>query len=164
MLCPWVGVLPHLTWLTLLDSEIEVRLEPRTPVARIPSFPLRSLLTFLPLIISFNSLLCTRLLSRVLHNHSLQPLRIPILHVHRLHVTVQLLLRTLLVVALAGDADTEPERNAFDATLPDALVELGVEAYVVGAHGEGGELADLFDGAGGALFEGYAEGLWGTGC
>jgi hypothetical protein len=41
-----------------------------------------------------------RLCLRILNNHSLQPLRVPILHIHRLYVTVQLLLRALLVVSL----------------------------------------------------------------
>ena len=99
--------------------------------------------------------------SRVLHNNSLQPLGLAILDIHRLHVTVQLLLGTLLVVALPRDADAQSEGDAFDAAFPDALVELRVEAHVVGAHGERGEFADLFDGAGGALFEGYAECLLG---
>ena len=46
---------------------------------------------------------------------------------------VQLLLGVLLVVTLAGDADTQTEGNALDTGFPDLLVELGVEADVLGA-------------------------------
>ena len=49
-----------------------------------------------------------------------------ILDIHGLNVAVQLLLGTLLVVTLSGDADTETERNALDAGFPDLLVELGI--------------------------------------
>jgi len=56
-----------------------------------------------------------------------------VLDVDRLDVRVQLLLGTLLVVTLTGDADAQAERNALDAGLPHLLVELGVEADVAGA-------------------------------
>ena len=49
-----------------------------------------------------------------------------VLDVDGLDVGVELLLGTLLVVTLSGDADTETERNALDAGLPDLLVKLGV--------------------------------------
>lgn len=55
-----------------------------------------------------------------------------VLNVDSLDVRVQLLLGALLVVTLTANADTETERNALDAGLPDLLVELGVEADVFG--------------------------------
>ena len=56
-----------------------------------------------------------------------------VLDVDGLDVGVQTLLGTLLVVTLAGDADTETERNTLDTGLPDLLVQLGVEADILGA-------------------------------
>lgn len=56
-----------------------------------------------------------------------------VLDVDGLDVGVELLLGALLVVTLAGDADTEAEGDALDTALPDLLVELGVEADVLGA-------------------------------
>lgn len=56
-----------------------------------------------------------------------------LLDVDGLDVRVELLLGALLVVTLAGDADTETERNALDTGFPDLLVQLGVEADVGGA-------------------------------
>jgi hypothetical protein len=61
----------------------------------------------------------------------MQALRI--LDIHPLDVAVELLLRTLLVVALAGDANAYSERDALNAGLPDFLVELRVDADVLGA-------------------------------
>lgn len=55
-----------------------------------------------------------------------------LLNVDGLDVRVELLLGTLLVVTLAGDADTETERNALDTGFPDLLVQLGVEADIGG--------------------------------
>jgi hypothetical protein len=55
------------------------------------------------------------------------------LDVDSLDVGVELLLGALLVVTLAGDADTEAERNTLDTGFPDLLVELGVETDVGGA-------------------------------
>lgn len=55
-----------------------------------------------------------------------------LLDVDGLDVGVELLLGTLLVVTLAGDADTEAERNALDTGFPDLLVQLGVEADIGG--------------------------------
>lgn len=48
------------------------------------------------------------------------------LHVHRLHIAVQLLLRTLLVVALPADADPDPVWYTLYTALPDFLVELWI--------------------------------------
>lgn len=75
----------------------------------------------------------------VLDNGGLETLGV--LDVDGLDVAVELLLGVLLVVTLAGDADTETERNALDAGLPDLLVELGVEADVGGALMENHVLA-----------------------
>lgn len=96
---------------------------------------------------------------RVLHNHRLQPLRLPILHIHRLHITIQLLLGAFLVVSLPADPHPQTIRHPLDPGLPDALVELRVQTHVRRAHGCDGEAADLFYGAGSALFEGGAEDL-----
>ncbi len=56
-----------------------------------------------------------------------------VLDVDGLHVAVQLLLGTLLVVSPAGDADTDAVGNALDTLLPDLLVELGVDTDIGGA-------------------------------
>lgn len=79
-----------------------------------------------------------------------------VLDVHGLHVAVELLLGTLLVVSPPGNADAEPVGNALDALLPDLLVELGVDADIGGTHGLKRELLDLLDGLGGTLLEGLA--------
>lgn len=55
-----------------------------------------------------------------------------VLDVDGLDVGVETLLSTLLVVTLAGNADAQAERDTLDAGLPDLLVELGVEADVLG--------------------------------
>lgn len=67
----------------------------------------------------------------VLDDSGLETLRV--LDVHGLDVGVKLLLSALLVVTLTGDADTKTERNTLDAGFPDLLVQLRVEADVVGA-------------------------------
>jgi len=64
----------------------------------------------------------------LLHNSRMQALRA--LHVYRLHVTVQLLLRTLFVVSLSGNSYSKSVRDALDAALPDLLVQLWVKADV----------------------------------
>lgn len=55
-----------------------------------------------------------------------------VLDVDGLHIAVQLLLGTLLVVSSSGNADADAVRNALDALLPDLLVQLGVQANVRG--------------------------------
>ena len=69
---------------------------------------------------------CTKstapLSSRVLDNNSMQTLGLLLLNVDGLHVAIQLLLGTLLIVSLSADAHTQSEGNAFDAALPDLLV------------------------------------------
>ena len=67
----------------------------------------------------------------VLDGQSLQALWI--LDSHSLNIAVQLLLCALLIVTLAADADTKSVWDALDALLPDLLVELGVEADILGA-------------------------------
>ena len=56
-----------------------------------------------------------------------------VLDVDGLDVGVELLLGTLLVVTLPRDAHTQPEWNALDARLPHLLVQLRIEADVLGA-------------------------------
>jgi len=66
----------------------------------------------------------------ILHNSGVQALGL--LDVDSLDVAVQLLLGTLLVVTLAADADTEAEWDTLDTGFPDLLVQLGVEADILG--------------------------------
>lgn len=56
-----------------------------------------------------------------------------VLDVDSLDVRVELLLGTLLVITLTADADTESEWDTLDTGFPDLLVQLGVEADVLGA-------------------------------
>lgn len=56
-----------------------------------------------------------------------------VLNIDSLDVGVQTLLSTLLIVTLAGDTDTQAEGNTLDTGFPDLLVQLGVEADVLGA-------------------------------
>lgn len=56
-----------------------------------------------------------------------------VLDVNGLDVGVKTLLGVLLVVTLAGDADTETEGNTLDTGFPDLLVQLGVDADILGA-------------------------------
>lgn len=67
----------------------------------------------------------------VLNNGGLETLGV--LDVDGLDVGVELLLGALLVVTLARDADAKAERNTLNTTLPDLLVQLGVEADVASA-------------------------------
>jgi hypothetical protein len=78
----------------------------------------------------------------ILHSSPANPLRVlndlgvetlGVLNVDGLDVRVKLLLGTVLVVTLTADADTETERNTLDTGFPDLLVELGVEADILGA-------------------------------
>jgi hypothetical protein len=60
----------------------------------------------------------------------MQALCLLLLDIDSLDVAVQLLLGALLVVSLPADAHTQSEWNAFDAALPDLLVQLRVETDV----------------------------------
>lgn len=50
---------------------------------------------------------------------------------------------TLLLVALAGDSDSDFVGKVADTLVPDELVELRVDADVGGAHHGGDELLDF---------------------
>jgi hypothetical protein len=52
----------------------------------------------------------------------MQTLGLLLLNVDGLHVAIQLLFGTLLIVSLSADAHTQSEGDAFDAALPDFLV------------------------------------------
>jgi hypothetical protein len=78
----------------------------------------------------------------ILHSSPANPLRVfddlgvetlGVLDVDGLDVRVQLLLSTVLVVTLTADTDTEAEWDTLDTGFPDLLVELGVEAHILGA-------------------------------
>ena len=56
-------------------------------------------------------------------------------NVDSVDVGVELLLGALFVITLAGDAHTQAVGDALDAGLPDLLVQLGVQADVLGALG-----------------------------
>jgi hypothetical protein len=49
--------------------------------------------------------------------------------------------------------------NALDTTLPELLVELGVETDIRGAHSLGGELLDGLDSPGSTVLEGGTKDL-----
>lgn len=67
--------------------------------------------------------------SSIFYHNSSQSLRI--LHVHRLHVTVQLLFRTFLVISLPRYPHAQSVWHTFDTRLPDFFVELRVKADVL---------------------------------
>ena len=60
----------------------------------------------------------------------MQALCLLLLDIDSLDVAVQLLLGALLVVPLPANAHAQSEGNAFDATLPNLLVQLRVETDV----------------------------------
>lgn len=68
--------------------------------------------------------------SLLFHNNRGQTLGV--LDVDSLHVAVQLLLGTLLVVTASGNADAKAVRDTLDTILPDLLVQLGVQTDVGG--------------------------------
>ena len=72
---------------------------------------------------------------------------------------VELLLGVLLVVSLAGDAESHPVWDGLDAHLPNLLVELRVEPDVLGAHVLAGKLLDGLDGPRRPLLELHAKHL-----
>lgn len=81
-------------------------------------------------IFPLRNVVATRLCS-ILDNSGLQTLGV--LDVDGLHVGVELLLSALLVVTLTGDADAETEWDALDSGFPHLLVQLRVEADILGA-------------------------------
>jgi hypothetical protein len=64
----------------------------------------------------------------ILYHGSLQTLWV--LHIHCLHVAVELLFRALLVVSLTRYAHTKTERYTLDAGFPDLLVQLRIETNI----------------------------------
>jgi hypothetical protein len=64
----------------------------------------------------------------ILNNSRLETLGI--LDIHRLNVAIQALCCTFLIVSLSRDSDPESERNTLDTSLPDLLVQLGIETNV----------------------------------
>lgn len=71
--------------------------------------------------------------SGIFHHNSSQSLWI--LNVHRLHVTVQLLLGTFLVISFPRYPHAQSVWHTFDARLPNLLIELRVEADVFSSLG-----------------------------
>ena len=69
--------------------------------------------------------------SSILYHNSGQSLRV--FNIHRLHVAVQLLFRTFLVISLSRYPHAQSVRYTFDTCLPDLLVELRVQADVFGS-------------------------------
>jgi hypothetical protein len=65
------------------------------------------------------------------YHHRLHPLGA--LDIDGLNVRKQPVLRTLLVVTLARNANAKSVRHTLDTLLPDLLVELGVETDVFGS-------------------------------
>lgn len=55
---------------------------------------------------------------------------------------------------LAGDENADAAGNALDATVPEEVIEGGVDAVVLGLEELGGDGLELLDGDGGALVEG----------
>ena len=66
---------------------------------------------------------------------------------------VQLLGGVLVLVALAVKAHTDAVLDITDSALPDGLVQAGVDADILGAHGLAGEGADGLDGLRGPVLE-----------
>lgn len=74
-------------------------------------------------------------------------------NVDSLDVGEKLLLGTLLVVSLSGDADSESVGSTLDAALPQLLVQLGVETNIRSAEVLSGKVLDSLDSLGGSLLE-----------
>ena len=68
----------------------------------------------------------------LLDDNGVKTLGFSALDIDSLHVAVQLLFGALLVVSLSADAHAQSEWDAFDAALPNLLVQLRVEADVAG--------------------------------
>jgi hypothetical protein len=74
----------------------------------------------------------------------MQALGLLLLDIDSLDVAVQLLLGALLVVSLSADAHAQSEGDAFDAALPDLLVQLRVETDVAGSLPERDRLVNVW--------------------
>jgi len=62
-------------------------------------------------------------------------------------VSVQLVDAVLIFVALAGESDADPDRNAFDTLGPEMFIEAGVNTDVLRAHLFLGEVTNRLDGS-----------------
>ena len=74
-------------------------------------------------------------------------------NIDSLDVREKLLLSTLLVVSLSRDADSDSVRNALDTTLPELLVQLGVESDIRGSKLLLSKVLDSLDSTGSSLLE-----------
>ena len=74
-------------------------------------------------------------------------------NIDSLDVREKLLLSTLLVVCLSRDADSDSVRNALDTTLPELLVQLGVESDIRGTKLLLSKVLDSLDSTGSSLLE-----------
>ena len=74
-------------------------------------------------------------------------------NIDSLDVREKLLLSTLLVVSLSRDADSDSVRNALDTTLPELLVQLGVESDIRGTKLLLSKVLDSLDSTGSSLLE-----------
>lgn len=74
-------------------------------------------------------------------------------NIDSLDVREKLLLSTLLVVSLSRDADSDSVRNALDTTLPELLVQLGVESNIRSTELLLGKVLDGLDSARSSLLE-----------
>jgi hypothetical protein len=68
-------------------------------------------------------------------------------------IRVKLLLGILIIVTLAGNADTDAVGNLLDTVGPDSLVQGGVKTDISGTHGLLSKSLDGLDGMGSTLLE-----------
>lgn len=68
-------------------------------------------------------------------------------------IRVELLLGILIIVTLAGNADTDAVGNLLDTVGPDSLVQGGVKTDINGTHGLLSEGLDGLNGMGSTLLE-----------
>ena len=74
-------------------------------------------------------------------------------NIDSLDVGEKLLLSTLLVVSLSRDTDSDSVGNALDTTLPELLVQLGVESDIRGTKLLLSKVLDSLDSTGSSLLE-----------
>lgn len=74
-------------------------------------------------------------------------------NIDSLDVREKLLLSTLLVVSLSRDTDSDSVGNALDTTLPELLVQLGVESNIRSTELLLGKVLDGLDSARSSLLE-----------